>query len=124
MDKKKRDALETAGFRVGDYGDFLGLTVEERRLVELRLAIGRTVRERRESQHLTQQQLAQKMKSSQSRVAKIEAGGVGISLDLLFRGLFAVGGTVEDLIADKAGRGTGTRKPTNGARAASRKTRA
>lgn len=124
MDKKKRDALEKAGFRVGDYDDFLGLTEDERRLVELRLAIGRTVRRRRESQHLTQQQLAQKMKSSQSRVAKIEAGGVGVSLDLLFRGLFAVGGKVEDLVTGKGGRGKASRKPTNGARTPRRKTRA
>jgi len=32
------------------------------------------------------------MKSRQSRVAKMEAGAADVSLDLLFRGLFALGG--------------------------------
>ncbi len=97
MDKRERKALEAAGFRIGDAADFLGLTEDERRLVELRLAISRTVRRLREERRLTQKQLAQKLKSSQSRVAKIEAGAAEVSLDLLFRGLFAVGGKVSDL---------------------------
>src|SRR5690554_4070908 len=97
MDKGKRRALEAAGFRVGDAGDFLGLTDEERRIVELRVKLSRAVRQRRESNQLTQQQLATKLKSSQSRVAKIEAADSGVSLDLMFRGLFAAGGDLADL---------------------------
>ncbi len=99
MDKEKRKALEAAGFRIGDVKDFLGLTQEERRLVELRVAVSRAVRRLRERRHLTQQQLAAKLKSSQSRVARIEAGAADVSLDLLFRGLFAVGGGLADLTA-------------------------
>lgn len=97
MNKKKQAALVAAGFRFGDAEDFLELTPEECNLVELRLAVSRAVRRLRENQHLTQQQLATKLKSSQSRVAKIEAGAVDVSLDLLFRGLFAVGGGLGDL---------------------------
>ncbi len=97
MDREKQKALQAAGFRVGDAEDFLELTEEERRLVELRAAVSRSVRRLREKRHLTQQQLAGKLKSSQSRVAKIEAGSVDVSLDLLFRALFAVGGGLVDL---------------------------
>jgi DNA-binding XRE family transcriptional regulator len=97
MEREKRKALEAAGFQVGDVEDFLGLTEEELRLVELRVAVSRTVRRLRERQHLTQQQLAVKLKSSQSRIAKLEAGAPDVSLDLLFRGLFAVGGKLADL---------------------------
>ena len=97
MEKAKRKALEKAGFQVGDAEDFLGLTAEECRLVELRVAVCRAVRRLRERRHLTQQQLATKLKSSQSRVAKLEAGATDVSLDLLFRGLFAVGGKLADL---------------------------
>jgi DNA-binding XRE family transcriptional regulator len=97
MDKAKRKALEAAGFRIGDAEDFLELTDEERSLVDLRLTVSRAVRRKREEQHLTQQQLASKLRSSQSRVAKIEAGAVDVSLDLLFRSLFAVGGKLTDL---------------------------
>ena len=99
MDRKKQNALEAAGFRIGDAEDFLGLTQEERRLVELRVAVSRAVRRLRERQRLTQQQLAARLKSSQSRVAKIEAASADVSLDLLFRGLFAVGGKLDDLSA-------------------------
>lgn len=102
MDQKKRQALEAAGFRFGDAEDFLGLTEEERRHVELRLAVSRAVRRRRTQRRLTQQQLAAKLKSSQSRVAKLEAGSEDVSLDLMFRGLFAVGGGLSDLTAAAA----------------------
>ncbi len=94
MDEAVRETLIEAGFRIGDYGDFLGLTDQERRVVELRVAIIKAIRAYRESQQLTQKQLAVKMKSSQSRVAKIEAGAAGISLDMLLRALVAVGGRV------------------------------
>jgi len=97
MDQEKRKALEAAGFWLGDAEDFLGLTEEERRLVDLRVAVSRTVRRLRQRRHLTQQQLAAKLNSSQSRVAKIEAGAAEVSLDLLFRSLFAVGGRLADL---------------------------
>jgi hypothetical protein len=54
MNPEKRPALEAAGFVFEDAEDFLELTVEERRLVELRLAVSRAVRKHREQQKLTQ----------------------------------------------------------------------
>lgn len=99
MDKAKRKRLEAAGFRIGDAAEFLGLMEEERRLIELRLAVSRAVRRQREMRGMTQQQLAVKLKSSQSRVAKIEAAAADVSLDLSFRALFAVGGGLMDLLA-------------------------
>lgn len=38
MDAKERKRLEAAGYWVGDAEDFLGLTEEERNIVELRVA--------------------------------------------------------------------------------------
>ena len=43
MNKDKRQALEAAGWVFGDAEDFLELTVEERHLVELRVAVNRAV---------------------------------------------------------------------------------
>jgi predicted XRE-type DNA-binding protein len=97
MNREKQQALEAAGFVFEDAEDFLELTVEERRLVDLRFAVSRAVRARREQQHLTQEQVARKLKSSQSRVAKLEAGSADVSLDLMFRALFALGGSVKEL---------------------------
>ena len=97
MKSHKRKALESAGWRLGDASDFLGLTTEERELVELRLAVSRAVRRGRQAKKMTQEQLARALESSQSRVAKIEAGAADVSLDLMFRGLFAVGGKLADV---------------------------
>ena len=97
MNKEKRQALETAGWIVGNAEDFLELTAEERLLVDLRVAVSRAVRALRERQNLTQAQVARKLKTSQPRFAKIESGASDVSLDLMFRGLFALGGTLKDL---------------------------
>jgi predicted XRE-type DNA-binding protein len=99
MDGGKRKALEAAGFRFGDTADFLDLTQEERMLVELRVKLAQAIRRRREQSNLSQKQVAARIKSTQPRVAKIEAAAPDVSLDQMFRGLFAVGGSVEDLAA-------------------------
>jgi DNA-binding XRE family transcriptional regulator len=97
MNAEKRKALEAADWRFGDAADLLGLSEEERRLVELRHAVSRKVRELRQKKGFTQQGLASKLKSSQSRIAKIESAAADVSLDLSIRALFAVGGKLADL---------------------------
>jgi ribosome-binding protein aMBF1 (putative translation factor) len=114
MDKATRVRLEAAGFRVGNAEDFLGLTEEERRLVDLRIAVSRAVRRRREEAGVTQKKLAAKLKSSQSRVAKIEAGAADVSLDLLFKALFATGGSLDDLTARASRRKRAAKKDRAG----------
>ncbi len=101
---KTRERLTAAGFRVCDAEDFLGLSDEERQLVELRLQVRKAVRRRRQEGALSQKQLAAKLKSSQSRVAKIEAAAADVSLDLSFRALFAAGGSLTDLMALRRGK--------------------
>lgn len=91
MDAKKRKRLERAGFAVGSAAEFLDLSPEEAALVEMRLALSRALRERRTAGGLTQAALARRVGSSQSRVAKMEAGDPSVSLDLLVRALLAVG---------------------------------
>jgi DNA-binding XRE family transcriptional regulator len=93
MNKASRKALEDAGFRVGTVEEFLGLTDEESRMIELKVALARRIRELRAKSNLTQQELAVKLKSSQSRVAKVEAADPAVSLDLMVRAYFALGGT-------------------------------
>ncbi|HLV81728.1 MAG TPA: helix-turn-helix transcriptional regulator [Chthonomonadaceae bacterium] len=97
MDAAKRARLQAAGFKVGTTAEFLGLTPEENALVEVRLALSEAIRQRRKSQHLSQVALARRLESSQSRVAKIEAGDPSVSLDLLVRALLATGATREEL---------------------------
>lgn len=97
MDAKKRKRLESAGFTVGSATDFLGLSAEESALVDMRLALSRALRERRGEAGLTQTALARRIGSSQSRVAKMEAGDPSVSLDLLIRALLAVGASRRDV---------------------------
>ena len=91
MKRSKKDRLEAAGWRVGTAQEFLGLTQEEAAFVEMKLALAESVRRRRQARRLTQTQLAKKLGSSQSRVAKIEAADPSVSIDLLVRSLLAMG---------------------------------
>jgi predicted XRE-type DNA-binding protein len=97
MNEAKRKALEAAGHEFTTVADFLGLTPEEERLVELRVALAGAIRRRREAARLTQEEAARRIRTNQPRFAKIEAGAAGVSLDQMFRGLFAVGGGLADL---------------------------
>jgi predicted XRE-type DNA-binding protein len=112
MNTKTKAKLEAAGFAVGDVDEFLTLTPEELALVELRAALSRTVRTKRLEAALTQAQLAERMKSTQARVAKIEDGSQEVSLDLMFRGLFAVGGRVADVVPTQTRRAKRTSAST------------
>ena len=91
MNKTKQKRLERRGWKVGSVDEFLDLTPEESAYVELKLALSRNLQERRRQKRLTQQQLARLIKSSQSRVAKMEAGDPTVSIDLLVRSLLALG---------------------------------
>lgn len=92
MNPAKRKRLEATGWRIGDYGDFLELTDEERRMVELRLSLSRKIRETRLARGLTQTEMAKIVGTSQPRFAAIEAALPGVSLDLLTRVWMQLGG--------------------------------
>ena len=95
MDSKKRGRIEAAGWKVGSVSDFLNLTEEESRYIELKLALRDLLKVSRAEADLTQQELAGRMKSSQSRVAKMESGDPAVSIDLLVKALFQTGVTSE-----------------------------
>ena len=57
----------------------------------LRADFGIHLRQLRRQANLTQEQLARFLKSSQSRVAKMETGDPSVSLDLLVRSLLVLG---------------------------------
>jgi ribosome-binding protein aMBF1 (putative translation factor) len=97
MKATKRRRLEQSGWRVGSAEDFLGLSKEEQALVEIKLALADAVKTQREKHRLSQSALAARIRSSQSRVAKIEAGDPSVSLDLLVRAVLAAGATKKDL---------------------------
>lgn len=93
--KKKR--LERAGWRVGSPAEFLDLSPEEAAYVELKLALSDFMRALRLKRHWTQTQVAKRIGSSQSRVAKMEAADPSVSMDLLVRSLLILGASRGDL---------------------------
>ena len=97
MNQAKKKRLEKKGWKVGTVAEFLDLTSDESAYIELKIALSQGVRARREDKRLTQMQLAKLLKSSQSRVAKIEAGDKSVSLDLLVRSLVVLGASRRDL---------------------------
>ncbi len=94
-DKKKR--LERAGWVISDAAGFLQLSEEESRFLEMKLALAGGVRELRERGGMTQAALADRLGSSQSRVAKMEAGDRSVSLDLMMRSLLSIGATTTEI---------------------------
>lgn len=97
MRDRKRKRLEAKGWRVGTAKEFLGLTRDEEAYIELRLKLAEGLKERRVRRRLTQVDLAKAVRSSQSRVAKMEAGDPSVSLDLLLRSLIALGASSKEL---------------------------
>jgi len=91
MKARKRKRLEAAGWRVGSAAEFLRLKPEEAALVEMKLNLARRLRDLRTNRGLSQEAMAQLLGSSQSRVAKMEAGDRSVSVDLLVRSLLLVG---------------------------------
>ena len=93
MKRAKRQRLEAKGWKIGRTEDLLQLTDDEIAYIELKLALSVRLKSMREQRAMTQVELARRIHSSQSRVAKMEAGDPSVSLDLLVRSLLALGAT-------------------------------
>lgn len=97
MKSEKKTRLQNAGWKVGSTDEFLELTPDESALVELKLNLANWVKARRLAQNWSQAELAKRIGSSQSRMARVEGGDPSVSLDLMFRAAFAAGATEKDL---------------------------
>jgi predicted XRE-type DNA-binding protein len=91
MHSNKKKRLEAKGWKVGNVGEFLELSQEEEAYVEIKLRLSESFRSHRLRRKMTQSDAAKILKSSQSRVAKMEAGDSSVSLDLLVRSILALG---------------------------------
>lgn len=97
MNKEKKEILESKGYKVGSVDEFLGLSEQESQYIELKLALSQALAERRKKSKLTQAQLAKMLKSSQSRIAKMERGDPTVSVDLLVKSLLVMGANKESI---------------------------
>lgn len=96
MDRLKKERLEAKGWNVGTISEFLELTPEENILIEIKLALSRSLKARRQKL-MTQVELAKKIQSSQPRIANAENGDASVSIELLIRAMLATGATPQDI---------------------------
>jgi len=97
MKTSKRSQLIAAGWAVGTTAEFLDLSPEEAAFVEMKVALGQSLRQWRTRNKLTQGELAKRLRSSQSRIAKMEAADPTVSVDLLLRSLLSLGAKSRDI---------------------------
>ena len=91
MNPEKKKRLQANGYAIGDAKDFVGLSDEESAFIEIKIACGRRLRQKRAQSDLPQRELARKIGTSQPRLAQMEKGDRSVTLDLLIRALLALG---------------------------------
>jgi predicted XRE-type DNA-binding protein len=91
METHKKKRLEREGWAVGSAADFLELRSEEAIFIEWKLALAAGLRETRERSGLTQTEVAAKLRLSQCRVAKLQAGDRPVPLDIPVKSLLHLG---------------------------------
>lgn len=99
MQENRRRKPESKGWRLGSAKYLLGLSTQEEMYIELRLKLAEGLKARRRANGVTQVKLAQTIKSSQSRVAKMESEDPTVSLDLLVKSIMALGAANRELAA-------------------------
>lgn len=97
MNANKRKKLEAAGWAVGTTSDFLALSDEEATIVEMRVVLASALRARRLNQKFSQAEFAKRIRSSQSRVGKMEKADSSVSLELLVKSLVSLGATRSEI---------------------------
>jgi len=79
------------GWVEGSVQDFLELSDADMEYIEMRRTLSRKLKAVREKLNLTQVEVAARLKTSQSRVAKMEKADPSVSADLLLQSLFSLG---------------------------------
>ena len=79
------------GWVEGSVKDFLGLSDADVEYIELRRTLSRLLKNKRQKLRLSQVEVAARLQTSQSRVAKMEKADATVSSDLLLQSLFRLG---------------------------------
>jgi hypothetical protein len=98
MAPTKRQKIEAAGGRIVTIAEFLHLSPEEMEMIEIRLSLSKLLKKFRE-----QQNLAENINYSRSRIAKMEARDTDGSIDLLIKSLLSLGATRENIATATSG---------------------
>jgi predicted XRE-type DNA-binding protein len=99
MDNKKRKVLETAGFLVTDASEWLGLSGEEKAIVDMRVNFAMEIERVCKIRGITQKELAERIGTRQSGVARMLNHPAKVTLDSLVRTLLTLGATPRRIAA-------------------------
>ena len=99
MTKEKIKKLEAMGFKVTTTKDWLRLSVEEEKVIEMRVALAAELEKMRKEAGLTQAQLAKKLGTKQSGVARMINNPDTATIDNLIKAMVAMGASVGRIAA-------------------------
>ena len=99
MTEEKKRILESNGIRVTDATGWLGLSKEEAQLVEMRGALAEELERVRKAKGMTQSELARKIGTKQSAVARMTSKPDTCTIDNLMKSLMALGEPVSKIAA-------------------------
>ena len=94
---RKTARLESAGWKTVTVQGFLGLSDDDMAIIEVKLALAKRLRAQRTRAGLSQVEVAKIVRSSQPRVAKMEAADKTVSIDLLVKALVKTGVSVQEI---------------------------
>lgn len=99
MTEKKKKMLEANGYRVVDSADWLGLSNEEAQIVDMRVALAQELERVRKAKGVTQAELARRVGTKQSGVARMINNPDTSTMDNLIKGLIALGEPISKIAA-------------------------
>ena len=99
MDTKKRKQLEAAGYQITDSADWLGLTPQEQAIVNMRVNFALEIERVRKASNITQRELADKIGTRQSGVARMLNNPTTATIDSLIKTLLALGASPKRIAA-------------------------
>ncbi|MEH6583569.1 MAG: helix-turn-helix transcriptional regulator [Halioglobus sp.] len=91
MKAARRKQLERHGWIMGSSSDFLGLSQQDAAYIEMKIALSHKLKSQRLRKKLSQREAASLLNCCQSRIARMESGDPGTSIDQLIRSLMALG---------------------------------
>ena len=99
MTEAKKKMLEAKGSKVTDSADWLGLSKEEAQLVDMRVALAQELERVRKAKGITQAELARRVGTKQSGVARMLNNPDTTTMDNLIKSLIALGEPISKIAA-------------------------
>ena len=99
MTDAKKKMLAAKGYKVTDSAEWLGLSREETQIVDMRVALAQELERVRKAKGITQAELAKRVGTKQSGVARMLNNPDTSTMDNLIKALIALGEPISKIAA-------------------------